>query len=306
MTLDTTSNTTEKPVIIGVHVNENTMRAPNPHIPWTPSEIADTALACEGAGASLMHFHGRAVDGGVDHSAATYGEIVERVRAVSNLLLAPSMANVPGYTIDERLSNLAPNQSDPKRRSDFLVVDMGCAAMDLIDATTGLFATDSRVFVNDTRTQIELLSRASELGLVPYQTSFNVSWTRAIFAHARVRNPSSPLVIAFILGGDEFPAAHPATAAGLRAQLDLLPADLPVEWIVSAYRGNVLAAAEESIKRGGHVAIGAGDYHYEELGYPSTPDLVTEVVSIARRYGREPASPDQARRILGVDGHASS
>ncbi|MFC8932378.1 3-keto-5-aminohexanoate cleavage protein [Rhodococcus sp. NPDC057135] len=306
MNLDAMSSATEKPVVIGVHVNENTMRVPNPHIPWTPSEIADAARACEDAGASLMHFHGRTVDGAADHSAATYGAIIERVRTVSNLLLAPSMANVPGFTVEERLSNLAPNQGDPSRRSDFLVVDMGCAAMDLIDVTTGRYTTDSRVFVNDTGTQIELLSRAQELGMVPYQTSFNVSWTRAIFAHERVRNLLSPLVIAFILGGDEFPAAHPATAAGLSAQLDLLPTDLPVEWIVSAYRGNVLAAAEESIKRGGHVAIGVGDYHYAELGYPSTPDLVAEVAAIARKYGREPASPDQARRILGVDVHAHS
>lgn len=305
MTTDQWMAVTDKPVVIGVHVNENTMREPNPHIPWTPDEIAETARACESAGASVMHFHGRTADGSADHSAATYGAIIERVRAVSNLLLAPSMANVPGRSVDERLANLAPNQADPTTRSDFLVIDMGCAAMDLIDAGTGHYLTDSNVFVNDTRTQIELLSRAVELGMAPYLTSFNVSWTRAIVAHARARSLALPLVVAFILGGDEFPAAHPATAAGLRAQLDLLPEDLPIEWIVSAYRGNVLAAAEESISRGGHVAIGAGDYHYAELGYPSTPGLVEEVVAIARRYGRETATPEQARRILGVDVHAS-
>lgn len=305
MTTDQWTAATDKPVVIGVHVNENTMREPNPHIPWTPDEIAETARACEAAGASVMHFHGRTVDGSADHSAATYGAIIERVRAVSNLLLAPSMANVPGRSVDERLANLAPNQADPRTRSDFLVIDMGCAAMDLIDPGTGHYLTDSNVFVNDTRTQTELLSRAVELGMTPYLTSFNVSWTRAIVAHARARSLALPLVVAFILGGDEFPAAHPATAAGLRAQLDLLPEDLPIEWIVSAYRGNVLAAAQESISRGGHVAIGAGDYHYAELGYPSTPALVEEIAAIARRYGREPATPEQARRILGVDVHAS-
>ncbi|MFI2285739.1 MULTISPECIES: 3-keto-5-aminohexanoate cleavage protein [Nocardia] len=289
-----------KPLVIGVHVNENTMREPNPHVPWTPGEIAATAAASRAAGASLMHFHARTPDGGMDHSARTYGEIVEKVRTEGDLLLAPAPANVPGWSVSERLSNLAPNQERPETRSDFLVIEMGLAAMDLIDPRSGDFATDDRVFLNNTRIQAELLDRAGELGMTPYLASFNVSWTRAIIAHAKSRPLRAPLAVAFILGGDEFPAAHPATAAGLRAQLDLLPEDLSIEWIVSAYRGNVLEAAEEAIVRGGHVAIGAGDHHYGELGFPSTPELVAHVVELARRHGREPATPDQARELLGV------
>ncbi|WP_280399036.1 3-keto-5-aminohexanoate cleavage protein [Nocardia carnea] len=289
-----------KPLVIGVHVNEGTMREPNPHIPWTPDEIAVTAAASRAAGASLMHFHGRTPDGGMDHSARTYGEIIEKVRAESDLLLAPAPANVPGWSVAERLSNLAPNQHRAETRADFLIIEMGLAAMDLIDPGSGGFVTDDRVFLNNTRIQAELLDRADELGMTPYLASFNVSWTRAIIAHARSRPLPAPLAVAFILGGAEFPAAHPATAAGIRAQLDLLPEDLPIEWIVSAYRGNVLEAAEEAIRRGGHVAIGAGDHHYGELGYPSTPELVGRVAELARRHGREPATPDQARRLLGV------
>lgn len=298
-------DTLGKPVVIGIHVNENTMREPNPHIPWTPAEIAATAAASRAAGASLMHFHGRTPDGGVDHSARMYGEIIAHVRAATDMLLAPSMANVPGYSVTQRLSNVAPNQAQPQTRSDFLVVDMGLAAMDLVDPRSGRFVTDDRVFLNDTRTQAELLDRAAELGMTPYLTSFNVSWTRAILAHARCRPLATPLVVAFILGGEEFPAAHPASAAGLRAQLDLLPTDAPVEWIVSAYRGNVLDAAEEAIVRGGHVAIGAGDHHYAELRYPSTPELVAHVADLARRHGREPATPEQARELLGVTSRAT-
>lgn len=289
-----------KPIVIGVHVNENTMRDPNPHIPWTPDEIAATAAASRAAGASLMHFHGRTADGGMDHSAQVYGEIVAKVRATTDLLLAPSLANVPGWSVPERISNLAPNQAHPQTRSDFLVIDMGLAAMDLIDPQSGGFVTDDRVFLNDTRTQSELLDRAAELGMTPYLTSFNVSWTRAILAHARSRPLPAPLVVAFILGGDEFPAAHPASAAGLRAQLDLLPTEIQIEWIVSVYRGSVLEVAEEAIVRGGHLAIGAGDHHYGELGHPSTPELVAHVADLARRHGREPATPAQARTLLGV------
>jgi 3-keto-5-aminohexanoate cleavage enzyme len=289
-----------KPIVIGVHVNENTPRHPNPHVPWTPIEIAQTAKDCEAAGASVMHFHARTDDGGPEHSAERYAQTVAAVRDRSGILLAPSLANVPGYDADQRLSNLRPNQCQSRTRVDFLVADMGCANMDLFDCESREFTSENRVFINDTRTQRQLLQEAPALGLKPYLASFNVSWTRTILAHATSGLVSEPIVIAFILGGKDFLAAHPVSPAGLRAQLDLLPDGTHTEWIVSAYRGNLLNLADEVITRGGHLAIGVGDYAYPEWGYPSTPELVERVADMARSHGREPATVDEARRILGV------
>ena len=46
-------------VIIEVRGNEYTMRDRNPHVPWSPEEIAADAAACCDAGASIVHFHAR-------------------------------------------------------------------------------------------------------------------------------------------------------------------------------------------------------------------------------------------------------
>jgi uncharacterized protein (DUF849 family) len=55
-----------------------------------------------------------------------------------------------------------------------------------------------------------------------------------------------------------------------------------------------------AIAAGGHVAIGIGDYPYPELGTPSNARLVEEVVKLARLVGREVATPDEARHMLGI------
>ena len=48
-----------KKLIITVRPNEWMMRGPNPHIPYTPDEIAEDAAQCRDAGAAIMHVHAR-------------------------------------------------------------------------------------------------------------------------------------------------------------------------------------------------------------------------------------------------------
>lgn len=287
-------------LVIGVHPNENTMRTPNKNVPWTPEEIATDVAECHAAGASVIHFHGRTAEGAPDHSPSTYGEIMRRIRQRCDVLLAPSLANAPGYSLTQRLANVVDNAADPAARADFLVVEMGCAAMDLWDPVTGRYATDDRVFLNNTGTVQTLLGTARELGMRPWLVTFNISWTRAIAAHLAADPLTGPAVVAIILGGPEFVAAHPATVAGLRAQLDFLPTGSDIEWFVSAYRGDVLDVAEEAIRRGGHVAIGVGDHPHPDLDHPTNAELVRRVADLAAKLGREVATPAEARQILGV------
>ena len=60
--------------------------------------------------------------------------------------------------------------------------------------------------------------------------------------------------------------------------------------------------AELSIKHGGHVRVGLEDNLYLEKGVlaKDNADLVNKVVELAKKYGREIATPDEARRILRI------
>ncbi|MFI5427446.1 3-keto-5-aminohexanoate cleavage protein [Aeromicrobium sp. UC242_57] len=223
-----------KPLVIGVNVNENTMRAPNPHVPWTAEEIAQTAAEAEQAGATLMHFHARTPDGGADHTAGGYAEVVRAVRRRSRCCWRRRWPTCLATASTSGWPTSPPNQDDPETSVDLLPIDMGSATMDLFDPAAGEYATDDRVFVNSTAQIAELMRRAPQLGLTPYLASFNLSWTRAILAHHAAGRLPASLAVVLVLGGEEFVAAHPTTAAGVRAHVDLFPPDLPVEWLVSS------------------------------------------------------------------------
>ena len=55
---------------------------------------------------------------------------------------------------------------------------------------------------------------------------------------------------------------------------------------------------------GGHVRVGLEDNLYLEKGRlaKSNAELAEKMVRIAREFGREPATPDEARKILGLKG----
>ena len=64
--------------------------------------------------------------------------------------------------------------------------------------------------------------------------------------------------------------------------------------------GHEDSARAQAVSQGGHISIGLGDYHYNEIGEPRNAELVERVVRIAREFGREVATPQEARAILGM------
>jgi uncharacterized protein (DUF849 family) len=93
---------------------------------------------------------------------------------------------------------------------------------------------------------------------------------------------------------------HAATADGLKGYIDRLPVDRAINWTSLCSQGNLLPFIPQIVAAGGHISIGLGDYPHEELGLPTNAALVSEVVRRLRSDGCEPASPDEAREMLGM------
>jgi len=67
-----------------------------------------------------------------------------------------------------------------------------------------------------------------------------------------------------------------------------------------------LPLATAAILMGGHVRVGLEDNIYYTRGVKATNEmLVARIVRLANELGREVATPDEARRILGInhEGH---
>jgi uncharacterized protein (DUF849 family) len=289
-----------KPVIIEVRQNEWSLRHKNRHVPWTPLELAEDARACRAAGASIVHFHVRKEDGSPAHDVSLYADAIRAIRERCDVLIHPTMAGVVTPDAAARIRPLEELCADAATTPDFAPLDMGSTNLDQFDSAARQFTTQAKTYVNTVGTLRQLAGDVQRLGLKELMCIWTVPCLRTADAFVEagwVRDDPAFLCLVLTEGG--ILGGHPGTPAGLDSLLQFMPARR-IEWSVCCREGNLLEVASAAIARGGHVSIGLGDYAYAELGSPANADLVGLVADEARRLGRRPATPDEARALLGM------
>lgn len=287
------------PLVVEVRANEFTMRDRQPHIPFTPDEIAADSHACFEAGAAVYHFHGRTFDGAPDLSADTYREIVAKIRDRSDILIHASLG------AEQQRTDMA-LRFDPIRRlardglsPDFVPLDMGTSNFDLLTDDLGDFATSDLVYINTTKTLKYFAGQLREIGIRPQLQIWNVPMLRVAAAFHRMSILDGPLWANLSLSEGEAIISHPGTLAGLEAYLITMPQSVPIQWSVQLYHGNLFELAPTVIERGGHISIGIGDYPYSAGGVSMTnADVTSRIVAIAAELGRAVATPREAFALL--------
>ena len=293
-------------LIIEARVNEYAMRDVNPHVPWTPSEIGKEAAALRGAGASVLHFHARKPDGSPEHGFHGYADTITAIRATSDLIVHSTLGQITVDGDRARLAHIERLAEDPALRPEFASVDLGSTNIDQYLTSELRFATTDATYVNRTETLIYFVTRMRELGIRPALACWSIPFVRMLEPFFQMQLLDDPAYVLFVHTGGPVLGGHPATPAGLRAFVDTLPPDRPIQWTVNGKPANILAIAAEAIQLGGHVAIGIGDYPYPELGLPTNVELVERVADLARSLGREVATPEETRAILGLDTASTS
>jgi 3-keto-5-aminohexanoate cleavage enzyme len=86
--------------------------------------------------------------------------------------------------------------------------------------------------------------------------------------------------------------------------VDFLSSKLPrgATWSATGIGRHHLAVTRDALARGGHVRTGFEDVLFYERGRlaSSNAELIARVVDMAQSAGREVATPDQARTVLGL------
>ena len=288
-------------LIIEVRINEYAPRDPNPQIPFTADELGRDAAAVRDAGAAIVHFHPRQADGSPTHEISDYEAAVAAIRQSSGLLLNPTLGQITaGGTAMDRLRPVEALARNPALRPELCGIDPGSTNIDVFDPAARRFRSGDRVYVNSHDTLQQFSSRLRELGIKPALACWSIPFVRTACALIDMGLIDDPPYFFFVCGEGGTLGAHPATPEGLRAFTDHLPRNRNLLWSVGCKGGNLFPLAMAAIAAGGHVAIGIGDYPYPELGTPSNARLVEEVVKLARLVGREVATPDEARHMLGI------
>jgi len=291
-------------VIIEVRMNENAMRTSNPHVPWTPQEIATDAKACVDAGAAIVHFHLRSPEGETIGDYAAYRDAMALVRESCSGLIHPTLGVGAIRTTAKRRLETIRKLVEDGLKPDLVPIAFaprydGVPALDRPDS-------DDVSVMNPAETVRECVSLLHDSGIAAYWDVWNMDAMRRaanFLLDGGFRLP--PVIMMSMLNEQviiqrKLTFGHPATAAGLRAFTDLIPADKPTCWLALHARGNLLPLIPQIVASGGHISVGLGDYPHPELGQPTNADVVREVVRLIRANGGDVASPQDARRMVGL------
>jgi len=287
-------------IIIEARINEYMMRDENPHVPWTPEEIAKAAADCRAEGASIVHYHVRNPDGTPCHDPEMYNDALRRIRDACDILVHPTLGQVTIKGDEARLRHIVETQNDPILKPDIAPIDMGSTNVDRYDPVAKSYTSDNLAYVNTIGTLQFFARRMRELGVKSELVSWTVPFTRTIEAFLDMELVEEPVYLLFSLTDSGIYGGHPGTIRGLQAHLDFLPRDRNIIWSASNKIGNLFGPAALACEQGGNIAVGLGDYAYLELGQPTNGAVIREFARLARGFGREPATPAETRQILGM------
>jgi len=291
-------------VIIDARINEYTSRDPNPNVPWSPEEIGEAARACREAGASIVHYHARDPETGAPSSAPElYAAAAREIRARCDVLIMPTLGAGQIPDLDDRFGHIEVMAKHARSRADLVPLDFATTNLPMLvtelDGGPALVG-DDLYYLNSVGMLKELARRTRAAGAVPMAACWNVSSLRLLSAFLATGVFDEPCYAELFCTEGGLLAGHPGTRAGLEAFLACLPEGRSVCWAIACYGANALPLAELAIERGGHVALGLGDYAYPELGdgRPTNADVVAAVAERARAAGRGVATPEEVRAIL--------
>ncbi len=269
----------EKVIIAAAVVGAEVTRAQSPHVPYTPAEIAQAAVDAGRAGAAVVHLHARWPDGRPSQEAQHFREIVDRIRSAgSDVVIQCSTGGAVGMSIDERLGSLVDG-----------------AEMGTLNLGTMNFGDD--VFVNARPDVVRIATRLRARGLVPECEVYDAGMLDTLRWLLEKGHLAAPYHVQFVLG---VPGGMAASERNLRFLVEGLPA--PIHWSVAGIGRSELPMAELALSMGGHVRVGLEDNLFAAKGVlaKGSDELVTLAAGLAARAGRAPATPDDARRLLGI------
>lgn len=255
-------------------------KASTPHLPVTVPEIVECAKRAQDAGASIVHLHARAEDESPCYEEDVYCDIVDRVRSACGDIIA--CVSLSGRHVSDLETRAAPLASKP----------------DMASLTIGSMNFATQPSVNAPETIRGLAERIHAAGAIPELEVFEAGFVN--YANYLIRKSvlHPPYYFNIILGSL---GAAPLDLVGLGHMVSMLPPG--ATWSVGGLGQYQLDANVMSISAGGHVRVGLEDsIHYDRARtqLADNAQLISRVARIAREMGREPATPSEARRMIGL------
>ena len=271
-----------QPVIITVAITGAVPRKKDsPAIPVTPSEQVESTHEAFEAGASLVHIHVRNPDESPGSAPELYAQVQEGVRK-----------HCPGMIV--QFSTGGRGREQAKRGAMlYLKPDMASLATGSVNFPVGIYENPPDFVEGLARTMLEN-------GIKPEIEVFDLSMLYNAANLVKKGLVKEPPHVQFVMGVPNAMPARRSVFDFLRAEIeDVLPG---ATWVAAGIGRHQWEVNKWCLESGGHCRTGLEDnlrITPDRLA-ASNAELVQKIVDACAQYDRRPASPAEARQLLGL------
>lgn len=260
----------------------------NPNVPMTPQEIADDVYACWKAGAAVAHLHMRDDEGNGTMDTAKFEETVNLIHTkypdcdiVLNLTTSGDI-----YADDEiRVAHVK------KLKPEMASYD--CGSMNWLNS--GLFLNTPKFL-----TDCGLLFQ--ELGVKPEIEAFDPGMIGNAAYYIKKGVLKTPVHFQFCMGCANGIAGSMKNLIFMKETADELVGKGNYTWSCFGVGHSAMEMLYGAVALGGNIRVGMEDnvmYAKGQLA-ESNVQFIERAVRVIKEYGKEVATPDEARQILGL------
>ena len=250
--------------------------------PLTPEEIAADVAACAKAGASMVHLHVRDLTGEQTFDMTQFSRTLDLIREQSDIVIQGSTGGLSTLSLEDRSVCL----SEPR--------------VEVASLNMGSVNFGESVYINTLPEIRYWAGRMREEKVVPEMEIFDLSMVETCSKLADEGVLDRPMSYNFCLGKGTASNLSD-TPRNLQFMTALMEPD--GHWGLNNDSMKDLHFLGLAIAMGASVVrVGFEDSFYYEEGKtaPTNAFLVEKLVELVRALGCEPATPEEAREILGI------
>ena len=272
----------------------------SPHVPRSPEQIANSAIAAAKAGAAVVHCHVRDPETGVgSRKLEYYREVTDRIRDSDTDVVLNLTAGMGGDIYFGSPAQPMPvsNATDMAGAEERVAHVAECLPeICTLDCGTMNFAEADYVMTNTPGMLTAMGGMMTELGVTPEIEAFDTGhlwYAKQLVADGVIKGPA---LVQLCMG---VPWGAPDDLNTFMAMVNNVPPD----WTFSAFSlgRNQMAYAAAAVLAGGNVRVGLEDNLWLDKGVLARNDqLVERAVGIVERMGARVIGPEEVRKKLGL------
>lgn len=275
------------------------------HVPRSPEQIADSAIAAARAGAAVVHCHVRDPQTGApSRDVAMFREVTERIRASDTDVVLNLTAGMGGDIVFGDVENpmaLNTAATDMAGATERMAHIRECLPeICTLDCGTMNFAEADYVMTNTPGMLVAMGQMMTDLGVKPEIEAFDTGhlwYAKELVAQGVLEAPA----LVQLCMGVKWGAPDDLNTFMAMAN------NVPDDWTFSAFGlgRNQMAYVAASVLAGGHVRVGLEDNLWLDRGVlAENHQLVTRARGIIEGMGATLIGPAQVREKLGLQKRA--